>query len=326
MKRRPFGRVGAALLWAAVLGLAAATAAGFAGAWDWRLDLFAHFRFQYAAIGLPLTLAALLLRRWVGLGVALTVLAVNAWQVVPLYMTPARAALPPDVPTLHVAHVNVLVSNSDTDAVARYVAASDADVVFLQEVDERWMAALAEHDLPYEVFASRPRPDNFGIALLVRTPPRDHVEVVSATVKDVTDGVAQVPAIAARLRLAGQDVAVLSLHTLPPVSRIYAETRDIQLEAGARWARAIDGPCAVIGDLNATPWSHAFARLLAAGDLTNTQHGYGLSGTWPTGLSWTGMIPIDHCLVRGLTAVDRRVGPDLGSDHRPLLVELTVAP
>jgi len=326
MTRRPLGRVGAVLLWLPVVGLATASGMGFAGDWDWRLDLFAHFRFQYAAVALILTLAALLLRRWVGVVVAIAILAANAWQVAPLYFTPISPTLPPGVPTLRLAHANVRVSNPDREAVARFIADSDADVVFLQEVDERWLAALAERDLAYDVFAGRPRPDNFGLAMLVRTPPRDHVEVVSVTVRDVTDGVAQVPAIAARLRLAGQDVAVLSLHTLPPVSRLYAETRDIQLDAAARWARAIDGPCAVIGDLNATPWSHAFERLLVAGDLTNTQRGYGLSGTWPTGLSWTGMIPIDHCLVRGLTAVDRRVGPDIGSDHRPLLVELTVAP
>jgi endonuclease/exonuclease/phosphatase (EEP) superfamily protein YafD len=80
----------------------------------------------------------------------------------------------------------------------------------------------------------------------------------------------------------------------------------------------------VVGDFNATPWTSAFRRLLGTGELRNSQRGYGVSPTWDVGRFWA--VPIDH-LVHGdgMVVTDRAVGPDLGSDHRPILVDLAPA-
>ncbi len=78
----------------------------------------------------------------------------------------------------------------------------------------------------------------------------------------------------------------------------------------------------VAGDFNATPWSAPFRRLVAEGDLRNSQRGYGLELTFPTNLPVWLRIPIDHVLYTdGLEVVGRSVGDAAGSDHLPVVVD-----
>lgn len=65
-----------------------------------------------------------------------------------------------------------------------------------------------------------------------------------------------------------------------------------------------------------------FRRLLARSGLIDTLRGRGYQPTWP-GHFVPLWIPLDHCLVSpDLTVLDRRVGPHVGSDHRPVIVDL----
>ena len=69
---------------------------------------------------------------------------------------------------------------------------------------------------------------------------------------------------------------------------------------------------------NTTPWSAAFQPLNE--ELLNSMNGFGWQPTYPAGAGLL-MLPIDHLLHSGhLTTVDRSTGPDLGSDHLPLIV------
>ena len=48
-----------------------------------------------------------------------------------------------------------------------------------------------------------------------------------------------------------------------------------------------------------------------------------IEGSWPAGFPWAMRIPIDHALAsEDLRAAIRHVGPSLGSDHRPITVDL----
>jgi endonuclease/exonuclease/phosphatase (EEP) superfamily protein YafD len=79
----------------------------------------------------------------------------------------------------------------------------------------------------------------------------------------------------------------------------------------------------MVGDFNVTPWSPLFADLLRDSGLADSCRGFGWQPTWPTRLPAMFRIPIDHCLHgAGVAIVDRRVGPEIGSDHLPLLLEL----
>lgn len=72
-------RVNAGGLLLAVVGLAGfGTVAGFLGAWAWWLDLFAHFRLQYAVVLAAAGVLAAVARWWWSAGGAAVLLLVNA--------------------------------------------------------------------------------------------------------------------------------------------------------------------------------------------------------------------------------------------------------
>lgn len=289
----------------------AATAAGFAGALWWGLDLLAHFRVQYLAAATACAIALALLRRSWAL-VPAAVVAVNAAAVAPLFVGTAEAAAPGAEP-LRLVSFNVHRANPNHDEIARYLHEAGADLAAVLELTPEALAALKTR-FPDHVLIAEPRTDSFGIALISRLPLR--------TSEILHLGPSALPAIAVSFERGGERYDLLALHPLPPVSGETSRDRDAVLAEAARWARSRPGHAIVLGDLNATPWSHAFRALLERGQLESSQRGRGLQASWPRDL-WPLSIAIDHCLHgRGLVTVQRRLGPFLGSDHRPLHVSL----
>ena len=76
-----------------------------------------------------------------------------------------------------------------------------------------------------------------------------------------------------------------------------------------------------MGDLNCTPFSPWFDRLLTRGLLRDSAVGLSLKPTWSSGPWW---LPLDHILLGGKWEVrERRVYEDrLGSDHFPVMATL----
>ncbi|MEX0774582.1 MAG: endonuclease/exonuclease/phosphatase family protein [Phycisphaeraceae bacterium] len=305
--------------------LAAATLLAFLGRGHWRFDVVAHARPQLAAAALTLALLALPLRAWRLAALAAVVTLVNAAVIAPLWVggrDPGAAT-----PRITLMHFNVHTSNQRYADVCRVIGASRADLVFVLECNEAWARALETRVQGYSVApdARRPRQDNFGMLLLVREGLPATIVLESARLMDVTNGLAQVPAIEVRLRVDDRALSVLGLHTLPPVSSDYAMVRDAQLSAAAQWAadqQHAGRSVVVIGDFNTTPWAPSFGLLTEPAGLVNSQFGYGLATSWPSG-SWFVRIPIDHAVHSAdVWTLARELGEASGSDHRPLRLEL----
>ena len=101
-------------------------------------------------------------------------------------------------------------------------------------------------------------------------------------------------------------------------------TRDGQFRSLAKFVRTLTEPVILMGDLNATPFSPAFVDFLRASRLRDSRLGYGNQATWPAALRRAG-IAIDHCLVSPQVQVTgRQIGGDVGSDHLPVIVDLSL--
>lgn len=297
-----------------------ATFVGFAGSLYWIIDLLNHFRFQYLVILSVVAMLLAYLKHRKLASLYLIAIAVNLLTILPLYW-PTFARVDPARPQLKLMHFNVHTGNKDYDAIANYISQSGCDLVFIQELHMRMDQRLRQMT-DYNMVVSEPRYDSFGIGMLVRKG-ATNITIADAITRDITQGQAQVPAIITQLTWEGRPLALMSLHTLPPRSGLYARTRDRQLLAAADWVNKQSHPVILLGDLNATPWSSGFRKLFSTTMLHNSQQGFGIGASWPADGGPIGKIPIDHCLITDdFAVIDRHLEEGHGSDHLPLLVTL----
>ncbi|MCB9682513.1 MAG: endonuclease/exonuclease/phosphatase family protein [Alphaproteobacteria bacterium] len=206
-------------------------------------------------------------------------------------------------PTLSLAVLNVHADNRDVADVVDWLFTTNPDVVVLVELTPAF--AQAAHTLherwPFAAVAAK---DGFwGTGIWSKQPLTDlgPVDGVRAWAVQLVDG-----------------PRIVAVHLMPPESARGVVARGEGVTALARYTARADVPTLVAGDLNLTPWSPHFRRLLAQGDLVDLGDGTGPAATWPSALGPLG-IPIDHVLgTPGIGTVERVVGPDVGSDHRGL--------
>jgi endonuclease/exonuclease/phosphatase (EEP) superfamily protein YafD len=244
------------------------------------------------------------------------------WPYTPLHpvQVPAVAdCAPEDSLSLVVANLR----EGNNDGAARFlgeVRRARPDLVFVVEVDRRWIEALRplEEDYPNRVL--HPRDDFWGLALYAR------VGLVEPEVRHLLTG--YVPSLRTGLRLgSGAVVEFHGLHPKPPTPQQGTGLRDAELLLAAEAARAGGRPAVVGGDLNAAGWSAITGLMQRVGGLLDPRVGRGFFLTFPTWLPAPLQFPIDHVLFSpGLRLLAVEVLPDIGSDHLPLLARLCHAP
>ncbi len=294
-----------------------ATVTGFLGRWWWIFDLTSNFRLHLALSLGALAVVWVVTRHWRMAVICGVGAAVNAVLVMFL-LWPGAKTMVTAAPRLRLVALNVQTENERRDLVLEFLRHTDADVILLMEVNARWMNVLGSLRTNYPQIIAEPREDNFGIALFSRLP------LTNSQVVEL--GQAEVPSIATTVAVGGQNVFLLGTHPLPPGSADYARRRNEQFREIAARIRRSAMPAIVLGDLNSTPWSPYFADLLRDGGLKNTSQGRGLFGSWPAGLPG-GRIALDHCLISSsINLLNKQLGPQVGSDHLPVLVEVQISP
>lgn len=295
--------------WAACAG----TLAGFLARWGWPFELASHFRLQYAWASLISACVLLVTHRFQQAAVPVGGLLINLWAIAPLCVARASRGLSGAV---RVVSANVLWSNRSYERLRRFIRQTDPDLVLLVEITEDWLMALREIESGYAFSRAVIQPNGYGIVLWSRFPVRE-VEVRHF-------GACGPPSLVTRVSLPDHSLVVIGTHAPAPTTPARARLRNQQLAELAVFASAQEGPLLLLGDLNTTSWSSAFQDLLRVARLRDSRQGFGLQPTWPV---WMPLlrIPIDHCLAsRGIVVQSRRVGAYIGSDHYPILVDVTM--
>ena len=287
---------------------------GFMGRWWWRFELLSHFRVQYFFGLLALTAGLLVLRRWKTAAASGAFMLLNVILIAPLFLGATGTEDPSSAYVLLFA--NVRTANRQHDRLLELVEKTQPDVIVLAEVSDRWMASLESLPEDYKIAAAAPRWDNFGIAVLSRVPG------TRAEVKYF--GPSGFPSVVAQVGGGPDAFGLVGTHPAPPMREIARAERDEQMREIAEYVATMRGPKLVAGDFNMTSWAPAFGDFIAATGLRDSRRGFGVRPTWPSANPIL-RIPIDHCVVSEEIAVhDHRVGPDIGSDHRPIIVKFSV--
>ena len=283
----------------------------------WPLDLAAHCALPCALALAGAALVLLLVLRMKSALLFAAIAVVPGARLWPLY-APRDHAAATGAPLLRAAIVNAFANNPTPERVRAWLVETDADVFAVLEYTPAHQRALASLRARWPHLVEHAIASPFGIALFSKHPLRDvSLEPLGASSHQ---------AIFATIDLDGHAIALAAVHPPPPMSRDYATMRDLALEQLGTRMQRLNGARIVLGDLNATRWTQQLTRACDAAGLRDSAEGHGYQGSWPVALPRWLRIPIDHVLVSlDLVVTRRELGPDVGSDHLPVVAEISIA-
>lgn len=296
-------------LQALIAGLTLATIGSFFGGQAWWLDVLSDFKTQLFTGAALLLFSSLV--RWRKKEVALTLLllVINGATLAPFLgmLSEERAAT-------KIIAFNIYHKNLNTTPTLEFLRNENADLVVVTEVTEKWQKALEELSsiYPHRFFGPNyqepgSNPHKIGI-LAKRAWKETGVEWSEVTSRAFS--------IWVRFSSDSSKLTVAGVHLLNPVAWPASHQR-AEADALASMVKNFDGPVVVAGDFNMTPFSTRYGTMLQKSNLRRAKGG--LNPTWPALLAYLGL-SLDHLLVgTGIDDAVMRTGPQLGSDHLPVI-------
>jgi len=297
----------------ALVGLA--TLVGLLDRLWWVFEPADVFRLQYLVVLGAAALAGLLLHRPRLAAIAAVLAAVNVAVLrapaSPGAATGSHAAASGE---LRLVEANVEVGNTDFATVEGLVSRTHADLFGVIELTPAMAHHLGKDLTGYRTRVIAPRDDAYGIGLYSRLPLQS-----AKVVRFPVDGPST---LVARLRVGGKLVTVVFTHVRTTFAgSIHTRHLDALAAARSRFGDRV----VVCGDFNTPPWSGPLRHFAAKARLHDVYgRGAWRAYSWPT---WASVlrVPLDDCFRSdSVDVVDHHNGPNVGSDHRPLVVDVGV--
>lgn len=267
--------------------------------WDYVLAGALVFLLLLALFSRPLRLAALL---------AAIVVSINfIW---PTFLDWQRNSGPATGPTLKVISFNWLADDRDRSEIYAWLKQENPDILAIQEIGgkENGVETTLYGLFPYH---TQPVSD---VMILSRYP----------ILKQANRMINANAMIRAELSVEGRRLVVWGIHPATLKGSDDLKARDFYLSEVARYVALETEPVLMMGDFNATRWDPHVHEILTEGDLHEEPALIALPTRMAIrkGIPFFGA-PIDHITTNGGNVLRHcRTGPNLGSDHRPLVCEL----
>lgn len=302
-----------------VLSTCVFTITGFYGDHTWLADLTSHFRIQYLVLQFSglVYLVFLSKRPKLVKGFEIILVAVcmalNLQLMMPYYLTPKDDAKQPLIGTVKILHINVLKVNQQYPLVIEQIKKYDPDILELAEYSQKWQDALKASGVlkAYPHYHVEAWGDN---GFYSKRPFTNFKTVWANKSLDAT--------LSMNFKIGDRPVTLVVAHPRPPASPTWLRRQTIQIDQWTKDFKNLNPDMILVGDMNMTPWSANFQKLIKQTGLRDSQLGFGLQPSWPMTLPILA-IPIDHVLVSpNFVVLKRETGNLTGSDHLPVFVEL----
>ena len=218
--------------------------------------------------------------------------------------------------SLRIISINVLSDNTEYQKVLDFVDEVNPDILFLLEYSAAWDQALNKLPDDFIFHEKEIREDNFGLAVYSKVPV-DSIERLSF-------GKFDTPSYMLNLSFEHTPLTIVGTHAIPPFHPYLFNLRTKQFIEIGNSLKQKPGEQILIGDFNCSGFSPNFRDFLADGHLRDSRLGFGIQPSW---FARTRLLKIDldHALVSaGLGVTNRSVGPDVGSDHLPLVLDVRI--
>jgi endonuclease/exonuclease/phosphatase (EEP) superfamily protein YafD len=321
----------------------ALTLAPFLAFLDARAAAFQAIALQLAVINALLAVPLLIYRRrpilgrlWAiaGMLAALWNIAL-AWPSIAANVETAFADPPPKGRPLNVVSFNLSYDNQGFGKTVDFLAKSGADVIGLSEVTPEAKAALlgklkaiyphgvdcVGQDRFCELMLLSKKPLRYGFAGKIGA----KLTYIASAELDGQSGPISVAVAHIVLPFVKPDWEPLKTwipadDPSPLLQGTPALWQSVQMAVLAGYVRSLGRDQIVMGDFNNVPWSDVQTAFRAATWLDNRGP---MVPTWPARLPAPLRVPIDTVFVGGgLSIRNLHVGPDLGSDHLPVIAEI----
>jgi endonuclease/exonuclease/phosphatase (EEP) superfamily protein YafD len=298
------------LIWLALAAAVVGTALGLMAPWVAELEMINHFRPFIVLVAVALVATALILRsRPLVVGTGALALFSLVLGGAPLLHAATSAS--ESRPFLRLVTWNVNWENQRFTDITAFLGATDADVIVLQEVHCRSAGQLIgplQALYPHRFGAPH---SCVGQALLSKEPLTD--------IRRLADHLGNTMMLSGKIRRDGVDVEIGGLHLAFP---LWPDRQVVHMDTLIAELNGRPGPRIIAGDFNLTPFSWKLTKLAHATGLR--RHGTFLA-SWPSDFAWPAF-QIDNVMASpDFASAGVRVGPDLGSDHRPVIADITRA-
>lgn len=296
---------------------------------NWVFRVFEYPRAQKLFINVVLLVAGILVADWSNTHdlVFTGLLALNTmylfYQIFP-YTILARHQMKGQKTVVKDRHFKLLVCNvyQDNRESARCVDCikkNNPDIIILVEINAWWKSELAALEKTYPYRVEEPLENTYGMLLYSR------YELIDPVVKYLVED--DIPSIHTKVKLpSGEIFHLYSVHPQPPVPQENPRSteRDAELLMIAKQAKTCKLPVVVAGDLNDVAWSYTTELFMKTSGLLDPRRGRGFFNTFHA-KHWFLRWPLDHVFCsEHFQLNDLRRLPRMGSDHFPILVELTL--
>lgn len=293
--------------------------------WRYPFELLTNFRVYYFLLSFLIAIAFLgceliKLRSRVFLFLSLALLAFNSTYILPWYLANSHQG---QGNLVRVLTFNINTENQQFGAIAEAIRKQKPDVATIVET-----TLLAKEEISRKLTDILPfsyRTSGGGLTILSRFP---LVDPQSKTLKGGT-------ILVTSFSVNSKNIELIAAHPLVPIKPSLFQKRNLLLAEMTEYIRTQQGKTLVfLGDMNLTPWSPYYKRLVNKTKLHNTRLGFGVQPSWiepttyvrlPSWIVAAIKIPIDHIFVSNdIRVANCKTLRAANADHRMLVSDLAI--